>query len=249
MKAGRGPRARWCIIWAIVKLFFQILLLLALANVITANEQQVDWICNAITWLDEQGYTSIEPTPEAQEAWVGHVLGHGAGWSDAVLFAHAFRAVETGDWPALDAVADLAAALRATAELALESGQQGASFLAITRAAWPAPALDRLAALRDGRPVPLPVAQATALAGWVPLPAALAAMLGAFAASLVSAGVRLVPLGQTDGQRATAALMPVVARTAARALGAALDDVGTAAPMVDWASMRHETQYTRLFRS
>ena len=183
------------------------------------------------------------------EAWVGHVLGHGAGWSDAVLFAHAFRAVEIGDWPALDAVADLAAALRATAELALESGQQGASFLAITRAAWPAPALDRLAALRDGRPVPLPVAQATALAGRVPLPAALAAMLGAFAASLVSAGVRLVPLGQTDGQRATAALMPVVARTAARALGAALDDVGTAAPMVDWASMRHETQYTRLFRS
>ncbi len=42
----------------------------ALANVITANEQQVDWICNAITWLDDKGYTSIEPTPEAQAAWV-----------------------------------------------------------------------------------------------------------------------------------------------------------------------------------
>ena len=42
----------------------------ALANVITANEQQVDWIAKAITWLDEKGYTSIEPTPEAQEAWV-----------------------------------------------------------------------------------------------------------------------------------------------------------------------------------
>ncbi|BBK39482.1 urease accessory protein UreF [Allostella sp. ATCC 35155] len=183
------------------------------------------------------------------ERWVAHVIEHGAGWSDAVLFVHACRAIEADDWLALDAIADLAAALRATAELALESGQQGASFLAITRAAWPAPALDRLAALREGRPVPLPVAQAAAVAGAVPLAPALSALLGAFAANLVSAGVRLVPLGQTDGQRATAALMPVVARTARAALAAPLEDVGTAAPMVDWAAMRHETQYTRLFRS
>ncbi|WP_374441916.1 urease accessory protein UreF [Stella sp.] len=183
------------------------------------------------------------------EAWVAHVVEYGAGWSDAVLFAHAHRAVAAGDWAEVDRIADLAAALRATGELALESGQQGASFLAITRAAWPGPALDRLAALRDGRPVPLPVAQAAAAAGTVPLAPALTALLGAFAASLVSAGVRLVPLGQTDGQRVTAALMPVVARTALAALAAPLDDLGTAAPMVDWAAMRHETQYTRLFRS
>lgn len=201
---------------------------------------------HGLEWAAEDG---LVPDRAALEAWVGHILEQGAGWSDAVLFAHAYRATAAGDWTALDAVADLATALRATAELALESTQQGAAFLSITRAAWPAPALDRLAQLRAGRPVPLPVAQAAAAAGAVPLPAALAAMLGALAATLVSAGVRLVPLGQTDGQRAIAHLMPVVARTTERALAAPLDDVGTAAPMVDWASMRHETQYTRLFRS
>ncbi|ROP91248.1 urease accessory protein [Stella humosa] len=201
---------------------------------------------HGLEWAVEDG---LVPDRAGLEAWVGHIVERGAGWSDSILFAHAFRAAEAEDWTALDELADLAAALRATAELALESAQQGSAFLTITRAAWPAPRLERLAELRTGRPVPLPIAQAVALAGEVPLPAALASMLGALAANLVSAGVRLVPLGQTDGQRAVAALMPVVARATAAALAASIDDIGTAAPMVDWASMRHETQYTRLFRS
>ena len=78
---------------------------------------------------------------------------------------------------------------------------------------------------------------------------ALHAYLHALTANLISAGVRLVPLGQTDGQRVLAALEPVVAATAARALTATLDDAGGAAFRADLASMRHETQYTRLFRS
>jgi urease accessory protein len=78
---------------------------------------------------------------------------------------------------------------------------------------------------------------------------ALVAYLQSFAANLVSAGVRLVPLGQSDGQRTIAALEPVIARAARAAATAALDDIGSAAPMIDWCSMRHELQYTRLFRS
>jgi len=77
----------------------------------------------------------------------------------------------------------------------------------------------------------------------------LPAYLQAMAANLVSAGVRLVPLGQTDGQRVLAALEPVVAATAERALVSALYEVGSASFRADLASMRHETQYTRLFRS
>jgi urease accessory protein len=61
--------------------------------------------------------------------------------------------------------------------------------------------------------------------------------------------VRLIPLGQTDGQRAVAALEDAVVETARVALAAGLDALGSAAVMVDVASMRHETQYTRLFRS
>ena len=71
----------------------------------------------------------------------------------------------------------------------------------------------------------------------------------ALAANLVSAGVRLVPLGQTAGQRVLAALEPVVAATAERALARALDEVGGASFRADLAGMHHETQYTRLFRS
>ncbi len=82
-----------------------------------------------------------------------------------------------------------------------------------------------------------------------PLPAVLTAYLHGFAGNLVSAGVRLIPLGQSDGQLAIAALEGVVAATASAVLATPLEDIGTAAPLLDWCSMRHETQYTRLFRS
>jgi urease accessory protein len=66
---------------------------------------------------------------------------------------------------------------------------------------------------------------------------------------MVSAGVRLIPLGQTDGQRTLAALMPTITDAAERADVTPLDDLGSATFRADIASMRHETQYTRLFRS
>jgi urease accessory protein len=78
---------------------------------------------------------------------------------------------------------------------------------------------------------------------------ALSAYLHAVTANLISAGVRLIPLGQTEGQRLLAALEPVVAAAARRALSTPLDQIGGAAFRADIASMRHETQYTRLFRS
>jgi urease accessory protein len=98
--------------------------------------------------------------------------------------------------------------------------------------------------------VVLPVAVATACAGHaIPPTPALAAYLHAQAATLISAGVRLIPLGQTDGQRILAALEPVVTAAAARAIATPLDEVGGASFRVDIAGMRHEAQYTRLFRS
>jgi urease accessory protein len=78
---------------------------------------------------------------------------------------------------------------------------------------------------------------------------ALAAFLQSIAANLVSAGVRLIPLGQTDGQRLLSSLEPILAGTARRALACPLDAIGSAAFRVDLAGMLHETQYTRLFRS
>jgi urease accessory protein len=182
-------------------------------------------------------------------SWCGHILRHGAGWIDAVLLAKTYAAAETGDWIRVNQIADLAAAMRGTRETGLESVQQGAAFLAASRSAWPDPKLETLMKLRNGEAVAMPLAVGVAAAGQVPQALIVSAYLQSFAANLVSAAVRLIPLGQTDGQKAIADLAPFVAAVAAESLETGLDDLGTAAPMVDWTSMFHETQHTRLFRS
>ncbi|HYE00476.1 MAG TPA: urease accessory UreF family protein [Alphaproteobacteria bacterium] len=184
-------------------------------------------------------------------AFVAAVLERGGGWVDAVLFAAAWRAAEAAGAPeTLDSVAELAAAFRGTSETALESRQQGQAFLAVTNRAWPHPDLAAFTRRQAGRPVAHAVAVAVACAAHgVPLAPSLHAFLHSLAANLVSAGVRLVPLGQTDGQIALAALAPVVAGVAERAPETDPDDLGTAAPGLELASLFHETQYTRLFRS
>jgi urease accessory protein len=199
-----------------------------------------------IEWAVEAGDISDAAT---LERWLAVMIADGGGFCDAVFLVHAFRAVADGDDATLRRVAELAAAFAPSKERHLETTAQGRAFLDTTRAAWPCPALDRLPAVWDGA-VALPVAVGVASAGHgIALAAALPAYLHAVTANLISSGVRLIPLGQTDGQRVLAALEPVVALTAERALAAALDDAGGAAFRADLASMRHETQYTRLFRS
>ncbi|HEY5210195.1 MAG TPA: urease accessory protein UreF [Stellaceae bacterium] len=149
----------------------------------------------------------------------------------------------------LDSICALADAWRGSAEMALESRTQGAAFLMATRAAWPHPALDEFALRWRGDAVLPVIVGVAAAAHGIALEPALIAYLHGFASNLVSAGVRLIPLGQTDGQRAIAALEPAIAATTFAAVHTPLDEIGTAAPMIDWCSMRHETQYTRLFRS
>jgi len=183
------------------------------------------------------------------KAWLAAIIAEGSGFCDAVFFVHAYRAVAAEDDAALVVVAELAAAFTPSKERHLEATAQGRAFLDTTRAAWPCAALDRLAAVWNGE-VALPVAIGLAAAGHgLPLQPALSAYLHATAANLISSGVRLIPLGQTDGQRILAALEPIAAATAQRALATPLDHVGGAAFRSDIASMRHETQYTRLFRS
>jgi urease accessory protein len=182
--------------------------------------------------------------------WLESVLLQGTGAVDGALFAAAWRAAAAEDWPAFDAIAERAAAWRGTMEMALESRQQGGSFLSITRTAWPHASLVA-AHERLGGELALPVAVALAAAAHgIALEQALGGYLHAFTANLISAALRTVPLGQTDGQLALAALERAV-NTAAQAamIVTSLDEVGTATPLLDWCSLRHETQYTRLFRS
>jgi len=183
-------------------------------------------------------------------AWLDSVLRRGTGAVDGALFAASWRAATAGDWPLFDGIAQRATAWRGTSEMALESRQQGGSFLSITRTAWPHPALDEVHR-RLGGELALPIAVALAAsAHGIGLEAALSGYLHAFTANLISAALRTVPLGQTDGQLALAALEASVSDTVRAAVAVdSLDDVGTATPLLDWCSLRHETQYTRLFRS
>jgi urease accessory protein len=201
---------------------------------------------SGIEWAVEAGEIR---DAETLRRWLAVVIAEGSGFCDAVFFVHAHRAIAANDEAALRAVAELAAAFAPSKERHLETTSQGAAFIEATRAAWPCVALDRLAQAWSG-PVAYPVAVGVTAAGHsIALEPALHAYLHAVTANLISAGVRLVPLGQSDGQRALAALEPAVTTTAARALVASLDDVGSSALRADLASLLHETQYTRLFRS
>jgi urease accessory protein len=190
-------------------------------------------------------------SPAGLEAWLGDVLRHGAGRTDAILFCHAWHAADCGDAERLSEIAELGVAFQPSKERHLEATAQGRAFLSAVTAVWPNERLAALAARFPAeRRIPYPVAVAMAAAAHdVPLAPALSAFLTAFAANIVSAGVRAVPIGQTDGQRIVAALVPVVAGVAGAAEAVSLDDLGGAAFRADIASMKHETQYTRLFRS
>ena len=95
----------------------------------------------------------------------------------------------------------------------------------------------------------VPVIAIDDAAAALPLADALRLYLQAFASNLAAAGVRLVPLGQTDGQRVVQALSPLCAVLADQAQGADLDQIGGFAPLIDIASQRHDMLYSRLFRS
>ena len=201
---------------------------------------------SGIEWAVEAGDVKDAAT---LRDWLGVMLADGGGFCDGVFFAHAHRASAAADDAALRAVAELAAAFVPSKERFLETTAQGRAFLEATRAAWPCPALTRFAAAWSG-PAALPVAVGVACAGHgIACDTALPAFLHALTANWISAGVRLIPLGQTDGQRVLAALEGLVAAAAKRALVTPLDEVGSASFRSDIAGMRHEAQYTRLFRS
>ena len=176
---------------------------------------------------------------ETLTEWMAAVIAHGSGRNDTILVRHAYRAAH--DPASLRALSDLALATASSRERRDEALAQGKAF-ALAAAAWPA------AGLPDEAPYPVAVGAMAGLHA-VGEDATAGAYAQTFAANLISAAVRLVPLGQTTGLRALAALEPVILATAAETATATLDDLGGCAFMSDIAAMRHETQYTRLFRS
>jgi urease accessory protein len=181
--------------------------------------------------------------------WLVSMLADGPGFCDGVFLAHAHRAASSRDDTGLRDIAELAAAFVPSRERQLETSAQGRAFIDIARAAWNCDGLDQMISHCDGTIVyPIAVGLVSA-AHAIPLAPTMHAFLHALTSNWISAGARLVPLGQTDSQHVLALLEPTVVSTAKRALTASPDDLGSANFRADLAGMRHETQYTRLFRS
>jgi urease accessory protein len=172
-------------------------------------------------------------------AWLADLLRYGSGRNDAILLRHAYRAAH--DPVALEDLAELAAAVVPSRERHVETIDLGTAFLRAARA-WDCPVLPQAVAY--------PVAVG-ALAGWhdIDEDTTTAAYLQAFVSNLISAAIRLVPLGQTTGLQVLAAIEPVIVLVASDTSTATLEDIGGCTFRSDLAAMRHETQYTRLFRS
>ena len=184
--------------------------------------------------------------------WVETIITAGTGRTDGILFCETYRAIKADNRKQLTWLIERADALRGTAEMALESTAQGQAFLNTVRAAWPHPALDDFQNTLETMQRPPAYAVAVAIVAAqhdLPLKMTLTGFLHAIIANLISAAVRLIPLGQTDGQKAISHLASIVLAETNKLLNTSIDDLGTATPMIDWTSMRHETQYTRLFRS
>lgn len=167
------------------------------------------------------------------EAWLLDVLTFGAGQSDAVVLNMAY----VGDAAEVDAQAR---AFATSAERLMETDLQGAAFCETVQAVW---------GLDLGR-LCYPVAVGRAATEMALDPELCTAMyVQAFMSNLIAAAMRLVPLGQVDGQKVQTALKPHCAAIAKDSLGATIDDLHGCAWASDISAMQHETQYSRVFRS
>jgi urease accessory protein len=204
---------------------------------------------HGLEWAVEAGHI---PDRTSLVDWLEADLCYGSGRNEAIFFSEAWRCAIDDNRERLFEIAELAAAFRGTSEFARESSHQAAACLATLRRVWPDHVLDWLSEMLSERQVQPALAVVLGVRSarqGIPASVALPAFLQSYIANLAIAGVRLIPLGQTEGQRAIAELEEAVLAVSARAENATIDDLGSATFMVDLASAAHETQYTRLFRS
>ena len=175
-------------------------------------------------------------------AWLSTLLSSGSLRNDAIRLGEAHRVFD--DPERLLAVAELASALAGSAERYNEAVRQGDAFLAAA-SAWPHAVLD----VFSGGTVYSVAVGTVAAAHGVTVDDTLAAYLHAKCSQLVSAAIRLGLIGQRQGVAVLAGLEPLILRQSDAAAGLTLDDLGSATVIADMLSMRHETQYSRLFQS
>ena len=189
---------------------------------------------HGLEWAIDDG--KVKSDVDVRE-WIKALLIHGSGWNDAVLFSASYDA---SDEVRME-IDELALALAASRERALETSDLGQSF---------AKAVTILLAGQSMNFQTYPVGVAAACQKTcIDKRSGLLAYLQAFTNNLIAVAVRLIPLGQTKGLEIMRDVMPVIATTVDWALKAKLADLGSSTLLSDISAMRHETQYSRVFRS
>ncbi len=196
-----------------------------------------------LEWAVEEGAVRNEQTAMR---WIGDALALNVGSLEAPIWRRLYQAWSAGDVAAADLWNRRFVALRETAELRSETVQMGEALKLVLKATGEidtAP-LDRI------EDASFPTAFSFAAHGLdVPLREGLTGYLWAWGENQVSAAMKLVPLGQSSGQRILANLIGLLPGIVAAALERGDEALSNFAPGLAIASSRHETQYTRLFRS
>ena len=184
---------------------------------------------------------------ENLQDWLKSELIYGSIRLDAAIMVRGFHAVKGDDMQALKRWNLWLSAARDTEELRAASWQMGRSLMQLLGKLEP----DILPVVNAvGYPGNYAIAFAIACAHWdINIQAALLAYLHSWANNLITAGIKLIPLGQTAGQQLLLCLQPLLTTTVGEILTMADDDLGCCNWGLSLASMQHETQYTRLFRS
>lgn len=173
---------------------------------------------------------------EDLKCWLEDILNYGSARSDVILLAAAYRA-EPAEVAEID---ETARAFAASSERLTETVDQGHAFARTVDAVWGS----------EIGPCAYPTAVGRAAVHQsLPLEKTAEIYVHAMMANLVSAAVRLVPLGQTEGQSVLASLAPRIQATTQEALQDTLDDLSSTCFALDVAAMQHETQYSKVFRT
>lgn len=189
---------------------------------------------HGLEWAVEAGNITDADT---LQNWLTDIVQCGAGYNDALFMAAAFGADGDAMLAEIDAKCR---AFAASKERLMETDLQGAAFCKITGDVW--------AQSIAGLTYPVAVGRAASLAE-LPLNLTTRMYLHAFVSNLTAAAMRLLPMGQTDGQRVVKTLTPLLSDIAESAVFGTLDDLSSTTFMADIAAMKHESQYSRIFRT
>jgi urease accessory protein len=179
--------------------------------------------------------------------WLQAELRYGAIRLEAAVMLRAYNCVKMGDLEALSRWNMWLSAVRETEELRNSSLQMGRSLIQLFGKLQP-----EIKPLADavGNSCNYAIAFGIAAAYWdINIQAAVLGYLHSWVNNLITAGVKLIPLGQTAGQQLLLNLQPLISDATASILSLEDDNLSCCSWGLSLASMAHETQYTRLFRS